>query len=190
MNARTLSLLALLLPAAAASLWLARSTSRPPATPAPPAAGQADSFAEDMVLERLDAGGRLRYRLRAARMAHYAAGDRTRLRRVRAEIHADPAPPWRLVADRATSERGDRRILLTGHVRLDRAGYDHKPPVHAETPMITLYPDRRQADTPAPVSYRRGRLSAQARGMHADLARDRLELRTQVRMRYLPQVAP
>lgn len=94
--------------------------------------------------------------------------------------------PWVLNADFATISQNPERVILKGNVRaVNSSGFDGKD-TEIRTQYLELEPDAYRAETDSRVQIRIGSRSLTATGMLALLQENRLELKSNVRGKFVP----
>ena len=185
MNAKTVILYVALVLAALGSWYLAREQTEPAAaTPA------ADSlyrgfYLRDARILGTGSDGTLLYELTADR-AEQDDDASLRFENVRLFYSPESDVPWTVNADEAVIRDDERRVTLSGHVRVRSSRSEELPETEIRTPYLELDPDRFTAETDARVQIRIGERSLTGTGMLASLADDRLELRSNVSGKFFP----
>ena len=111
-----------------------------------------DSFAEDVVLTRLNQQGGPVFRLAALRVLHYRDDGASSFVQPFI-VSLDPAQPEVIIrADRGESDAQGRTTILEGGVRLDRAASSDAPAVTILTEYAVLDAEEEIARTDRPVT--------------------------------------
>jgi lipopolysaccharide export system protein LptC len=176
-------LLILLLVTVAATTWLARrqDVSR---DLLPEAARGPDAWADDVSLRVLDTTGRPAYNLTAAHVAWYPGDDQLALRAPRLDVTRPDGTRWQLTAEHGRTSRARDPVSLIGIVTIQRLADSSQKPLTITTADVTVLPNARMAVTEAEARIDGQGYAIDTRGLTADLANNRLELRSQVRGRF------
>ncbi len=151
-----------------------------------------DFYMEGADISQFDELGQLRYRMRAERVAHYAARNVTELAAPHLILFEEQRTPWEVSSIGGTihhevGESGSREVVeLVDEVKLER----HAPEgdfIEVTTNALTLYPERKYAETEEAViiESHTGRTTAQ--GLSADLEAGQLTLYSGVHTVVLPE---
>jgi len=164
----SLAAIVLLTLVAASSYWYARELRRPLA-PAAAAPGTPDFEAARLVITQFDGEGRIRHKLFAEHLAHYADTDRVLIAAPRLVSLSPDQPRVEVRADRGEIEDAGARLHLHGQVDLRRAAAADAPPMRVRTEYLLAIPDqdRYQTDRPVEVEHGASRISADG-GMQLD----------------------
>lgn len=164
----SLAAIVLLTLVAASSYWYARELRRPLA-PAAAAPGTPDFEAARLVITQFDGEGRIRHKLFAEQLAHYADTDRVLIAAPRLVSFSPDQPRVEVRADRGEIEDAGARVHLHGQVDLRRAAAADAPPMRVRTEYLLAIPDqdRYQTDRPVEVEHGASRISADG-GMQLD----------------------
>lgn len=127
-----------------------------------------------------DADGRIYYRMIADRIEQSVAGDELLLHGLRVEYEPEFEVNWTLSARKGRAERGDDVLNLSDGVLLTNTAAPEGRATVIETPSLTLDTARSMATTADAVVVSHGRTTFRATGLTADLARDQLELHSNV----------
>lgn len=128
-----ITLVAALAVLAAVSWWLTeRGTDRGGVRNDGPR-NEADYFIENFTATTMDAQGRRKYQLSAARLVHYPDDDTLEFDRPHLVQYAPGEPPLHTVADRGYTTSDSKTILMRGNVRVTRGAHGGQPGGAIET---------------------------------------------------------
>ena len=128
-----ITLVAALAILAALSWWLTdRSTDRGGVRNDGPR-HEIDYFIENFTATTMDARGRRKHDLSAARLVHYPDDDSLELERPHLVQYTPGEPPLHTVADRGYTSSGSKAILMRGNVRVTRGAHGTRPGGEIET---------------------------------------------------------
>lgn len=182
---RTILAIALLALLAAYTGWQ-RMGAPPAGTDGPPEAAALDTdyTLEDFTLTLLDEEGRLNASVTGGSLAHDPQAERSRIEAPRATVSAPGGTRWEGDARQGWVSDDGGELHLSGRVRLNRHPEESVPPLELSTEVLTLYPKRDIAMTPAFVTIVQPGARLEGTGMRVDLARGSYQLHAQVRGRY------
>jgi lipopolysaccharide export system protein LptC len=186
-------LLALLLIAVAALSWwlLQAPVETGEATAQGPRSGgprQVDYTIAGLDVIRMTEAGRPAHRLRAERLRHFIDDDTTELSEPRLTVFQDESPPWEVEAEHALVSADGSLLLLSGEVRIDRAGDAENPPLRVLTRDLRVQPGEDYAETDEKVRVETDTDWIDAVGMQAWLRPpSRLKFLSQVKGYYEPR---
>ncbi len=185
-DSRGLPVILLLLLGAALTGWLLMHTERGLVPSAPQRRELPDYRLSGVRLRVFDANGALHYRLRADRLIHYPAPDRSELSMPLLHWYPHPnAVPWvvRAASGEVLDAGGEVRLLGTVHI--DRAAHGTRRAVTILTRDLVVWPRRNLAQTAARVTLCSDGTDLSGVGMRADLRRGRVVLLSSVRGTYV-----
>lgn len=172
--------------AALASGWWLRSVEAPPTPGSGAVRHEPDYYLTDFELTEMGPDGTPAHRLEAEDLYHYPDDASARLARPRLILYQDAGAYWDITADRGLVQERDRQILLHGEVHIRHAGVTPGEVLEIHTRDLSVWPDRRQAETAAAVRIEHRTGVTRAVGMRVDLARQRLDLLEHVQGEYEP----
>lgn len=129
--------------------------------------------------------------LRGTRADHFQPGgsagpqDYTVIQALEGEIHQQDGEPWFLRADQGVANAKGQEITLSGQVRL-RLQDPVRGVTELSTEKLVYFPKQRLASTDAPVTIVTPDSKTHAVGLNADLEREILTLKKQVRSVHEP----
>ena len=147
----------------------------------------ADFNLSDFDLTIMNAAGRPRYRMQGQAMIHYADDDSAEVTLPEMTLYRHGAVPWVASAGQAQVEPGGETVVLQDKVKLERLTTVGRDKLELQTPLLRVVPDKKYAETTAPVTIITDLGVTRAVGMQADLEREHLELLAQVRGDYAKQ---
>jgi len=147
-------------------------------------AANTDFYLRDALIQQFDSNGQLHQELRSPELEHYPepglleAGEPKILL-----LREKTGGQVRIEAARGMLLDSNERVDLSGDVQLFDEP-ENGDVLHLETPSLTLLPDRRYAETDAPVRLLSPQGETRARGMKAYLNERKVELMSDVEGRY------
>ncbi len=143
-----------------------------------------DYFMEIFTMVSTDEGGDPVWELRSPRMLHFPDDDSWELDAPDLIYHMDSGEPWRLRADEGRAWSGLEEALLIGEVRMTREAGPDNVAARMDTTDMRLYPPRRIAETDKYAIYETEGGVVEGVGARGHLARDLVELHSEVKARY------
>lgn len=136
------------------TFWLDRAV-QPPAGPRVAGASEdPDYVVEGLSAVHMDANGRVKHTLRAAKMTHYADDDLTLLVEPKFVTYAEGRSPVTVTSRKATLSGNGDNVYFEDSVRVVRAPYANRAELVLETSFLHLIPDAHVAKTDRPVTVR------------------------------------
>lgn len=185
MSPRTITLLVVLIAAALASWYLARSNQPAEVDDGPYDTTHRGYYLKSARILGTGEDGSLLYEIEAA-YAEQVAKNRIEFTDVRIRYSPGSAIPWVVNADEATLQEGAPTIALRGFVKILNSGATSAEDIEIRTQYLELDPDKFIAETEERVQIRFGTRSVTATGMLASLNDDRIELKSNVRGKIVP----
>ncbi|MDX1459814.1 MAG: LPS export ABC transporter periplasmic protein LptC [Xanthomonadales bacterium] len=170
---------------AALSFWAGRKSTDLDRLPTPGLDTRLDYALRDFEMQFYDLLGEPSAHLSAPRLANDAETGIARVARPIVDItHAGSL--WRVVADSAVISADRERVVLSGNVRLNRAGDPGTPPLDISTSELSLEITPRIASSSQRVYIADGSDTMEAEGFSVDMTANRFRLFRQVKITYAP----
>lgn len=183
----TLILTPLLLAAILVSLWSFLLSSQTSKTPRPHSSTQQpDAWMENVSALILNELGKPVLRIETPRMTHYPEDDTTRLVQPRVVYYRDSPEPWHVNAETATATHGIHSILFRNHVFVRHSADLANPDILLQTESLSIFPDRKEANTADAVKITQPNATIYAVGMSANLNTGIIHLLSDTRSEYVP----
>jgi LPS export ABC transporter protein LptC len=129
--------------------------------------------------------GELLYEILAAQ-AEQEDDDRVSFTDVRLNYSPQSDVPWTVIADSATIQQNQQKVLLRGHVRaVSSEGFSGED-TEIRTQYLEIDPENYLAETDERVQIRIGARSLTATGMRASLTENQVELKSNVSGKFAP----
>lgn len=142
-----------------------------------------DLYVENMDMQLINKTGRLQYQVLAERMDHFPYDDHSELLRPVLHVFKDDRTTWQIESEKGEVAAGFETVRLLGQVEIRRLEGPEVRPLSIVTSDLLVTPDKKTASTENSIVIQSGRYRFESVGMHADLANDRLELKSRVRGR-------
>lgn len=182
---RTILGIVLLALIAAFTGW--RRAATPPtgsADPPPALTRDSDYTLERFALTVLNEQGRLAVSLTGETMEHDPGSERSLVNAPEATVTGTGDTRWKGSALKGWIADDGGELTLSGSVKLTREPSQSVAPLELTTETLTLFPEREQAMTEAPVTIVQPGARLQGIGMQVDLARGSYRLDSRVRGDY------
>lgn len=169
---------------AVGSWWIANRAGDDDATGATAARTQPGYYLRDATLEQTDETGRVELRVTTQNAVQDPATRNVQLRELRVDYHPDEERAWVATANEGALPPDGQTVFLEGDVRLTGGTGAGTKPAVITTEELKLDVDRSIATTSAPVRIELAPHAVTARGLRADLKRDRVQLESSVNGRF------
>lgn len=166
------------------SWWLANRGAEEDAVPGAARPRQPGYYLRDATLEQTDETGRIELRVTTATAEQDFVSRNVQLRQLRVDYFPDEQRTWVATANEGSLPPDGQTLFLEGDVRLTGKSGAGTTPAVITTEQLKLDVDRSLATTSAPVRIELAPHAVTARGLRADLKRDRLQLESSVNGRF------
>lgn len=174
-----------LLLAAVGSWYLAGSLEKAPEVLRPQRAAGEGFYLRTVRILGTDDQGKLLYEIEAD-YAQQKPNQEIAFENVEITYSPDATVPWTLNADSAVIGSDQRRVILSGDVRVVSTDGVNGEVTEIHTPYLEFDPGSYRAETDSRVQIRIGARSLTATGMLALLQEDRLQLKSNVSGKFVP----
>lgn len=140
-----------------------------------------DAIAENFEIRRLDDQGKLKYRLNAPYIVHFADDDSSEVKSPRLIAYRQDAPPLTLTAERAKITARGEVVFLNENVKILRQANAQSPILLASTTTLTVEPDAGLAYTDQAMKITQGASWIEGVGARIDNNASTFELHSRVR---------
>lgn len=148
---------------------------------------KSDFVAERIAASRFGPNGVQVMSLSASGVRHIPLNDTTQFIETRLVLDQPGEPRVQVLARQAHTLQRGAEVWLSGDVELRRAGDVRYEPLRVTTREIYVDTQKRIARSSAPVEIQLGKSRASAVGFVADAAKQSVELKSKVRMTYVPK---
>lgn len=145
---------------------------------------EADYYMERFTRTSMDAAGRIKDRLRAELMVHYAYDGSTELVSPKLDIYNESGEPWQVTAERGWVAEDNEVILLYGEVEVWRNDSAGRREMELITRDLKLLRTDRYAESDHATTVRDRHTVSRGIGMRADFHISRIDLLKDVRTRH------
>lgn len=157
--------------------------------------GDPDSVLQGFEQTTFSETGRRQYQMRVDRVVHFAHSASAHLQNPRItwyspQILGSEQPDlalWQVSSRAGVLEKASGKLQLEGNVAFAKASQKNTATSALTTESITIYPDAETAVTEAPVTVTQNDNVTTSTGFEIDLSAGTLQLRSQVRGRYVPK---
>lgn len=185
MTGRSFTLVALLLAAVLSGWWFYGNDS-PDDKVSDPISDDFDYFLSEFELLEMDDSGALKHTLVAENLYHYPDRKQSTLARPRMMFYEDSRMAWEISAEQGVIQDEDRRIFLSGDVRINYMSRRQGQDFEVFTEQLYVWPEEQRAETDDPVRIEQLSRTTWSTGMKAEFEVRRLDLLSDVRGRYEP----
>lgn len=140
-----------------------------------------DAIAENFEIRRLDAQGKLKYRLKAPHLVHFPDDDSSEVKMPHLTSYRQDAPPLILTAKQAKITANGEIVYLNENVEILRQATSQAPALLASTATLTVEPDAGLAYTDQAIKITQGASWINGVGARIDSNASTFELHSQVR---------
>jgi lipopolysaccharide export system protein LptC len=142
------------------------------------------SFVEGVTVVQMDQFGNVADEFHAPMMWHYSDDNTTDIDSPEITLYKDNQPPWKITAVRGRVNGNNKSVLLWDNVEASQAASPHMPSTRILTTAITVYPQRKYAETDQVVTALQPGAMMKSLGLRADMQRGTIELLAHVRGTY------
>ncbi len=184
-----LCIASILLAGLAVSTWLRYRLEQDNLPEATPAQQEPDAYMEAFTRTDMDEQGRVKSRLQAKRMLHFAVDGATRLSEPTMQLHEEDqrARPWHARSDYAWVSGEQDVVLMYGHVRIWRNDAQGQRELEVRSEDLRVLPGLRYAETDTTAIIVTPQRVTRGVGMRANLATSQLDLLNDVHTRQAPR---
>jgi lipopolysaccharide export system protein LptC len=145
-----------------------------------------DAFMEDVHAKRMDSFGHLESELTTPKLIHYPENDRLTIESPQMIIYREKTPPWTINANHAETYADFKLVYLWEDVKIHEAASKDSYETTLLTHALTLYPDRRFAETDQEITMIQPGSEIKATGMQVSLPEGWVKLLSKARGFYDP----
>lgn len=179
--------LTLIVTLAALTVWLKQAVEMPEPGRDGKHRHDPDYIVEGARVTRLDDAGRLRYTMRADRIAHFPDDDSTEVNRPHLVYLNEGRPPMTLSSEVAQVSANGAEVQLLRKVEVRRAASERQEALLGVTDRLTVYPDDERAVTDAQVEITQGKSWVRGVGMELDNDTQQFVLKSKVTGQFEPK---
>jgi len=182
-----LTALLLIILLAIASGWIFESIENNPILKKEAVRHDPDYFLKNFTATTMNKKGKTAYKVKSAFLEHYPDDDSMKLQKPLFSFYENNVKVWTAQANEAFVLKGGKIIQLNGDVILNQIAIANKQttPVQLNAEQLTIEPDKKQAHTKSKIKLTKGSSRIQARGMRADMVKNRIEFLSQTRSHYV-----
>lgn len=137
---------------------------------------QTDIVVTDLSVKEFNEQGQLIHSLSAPKLHHIPLDDKYVLEKPYIRIQQETQPQWTIYSRKAIAMHGNREITFQEHVRIQQAAQANSPAKLVKTEELTYFPATKMATTAKDILFKQAHNQVQARGMQADLSKNRVKL--------------
>lgn len=167
--------------------WLLRSVETPPASSAQQNRHTPDYFLTNFTSTLYDNQGTATYNIQAIRMVHYPDDNTHELSNPEFSYLPENDSPWIAISDSGTIYADQELIHLNGDVTIRQTSKQLPVPMVLNTQDLRINLDKKTADTKAKVKITGNKSVVTATGMHLDMDKGIMILKSKARGHYAPR---
>lgn len=145
-----------------------------------------DAFMEEVTAVTMDKQGKPRMKVETPKLVHYPTKDTTQLFSPQLTLYRNSPKPWFITAKFATATDGVEDIYFFDNVIIHHAADENNPATLIKTSALTVYPNKKLAETNDFITMTQPSLIVKAVGMKADMNTGNIKLLSQARGEYVP----
>lgn len=187
-----LTALLLIILLAVVSGWIFDSMEKKPDATKQKVRHDPDYFLKNFTATTMDNKGKPAYQIKAEHLEHYPDDDSMKLEKPAFFFYQDNKKSWTATADSALVLNNNAVIHLSGNVVLNQilssqeaSEQNKNDPVQLNAEQLTIETDKNIAHTKSNVKLIKGKNYIQAKGMRADLNKNKIEFLNNTRSYYV-----
>jgi lipopolysaccharide export system protein LptC len=145
-----------------------------------------DGLMEDVVTTIMNKQGTPSLKVTTPRMTHYTSNDSTDIEKPVVTIYRHSPNPWYISSDHAKATGGVSQIVFWSHVVLKHSEDKENPTTTMNTDTLTVFPDKRTAETNQAVTISQPDIVVHATGMLANMNDGTVKLLSKTQGEYVP----
>lgn len=170
MNKKTVFFASILILVIVISTILALHLAKKTITPHVNESRNPDFFMNKAVYLELNKDGTVHSQMQAAKLIHYVEKDSCFFDSPNMKMFNGPeTQPWYISADKGWGVNGIKTVYLTNNVKISQKGSAKNPDMKIVTAAMTIFPQRKYAETNKPVTITQAGSVMHAGGAQADL---------------------
>lgn len=170
----------------AAMVWTSYFSNHAPSKPIVIVDNAPDAFMEDVVSTTLDKQGKPKLILKTPKMIHFSKDDTTRLVLPHLTLYRESPQPWYITSKYAKASQGIETVNFWEEVEVTHAADLHSPDTKIKTTALTVYPNKKTAETTEFITMIQPNMIVTATGMFADMNTGDVKLLSEARGQYDP----
>ena len=167
------------------SWWLKDTTSPTRTTVDGKVRHDPDYYAENMTIYSMDKTGDLQYQLEVSHLEHYPDDQSMLLSYPQMILYQDQHPSWTITSDNGTVTANGKEVTLSNNVIAKLTEKENVTQMKLTTEDLLVRPDKKYAETDNNVLLQDENGSTRAKGMKADIEKNRIQLLSNVRGTYV-----
>lgn len=145
-----------------------------------------DAFMEDVVSIILDKEGKPKMKIETPKMVHFSKDDTTRLFLPHLTLYRDSPEPWYITSRFAKASQGIETVNFWENVEVEHSADLNSPKTTIKTTTLTVYPNKKTAETKDLITMIQPNMTVNATGMFADMNSGDIRLLSRARGQYVP----
>jgi lipopolysaccharide export system protein LptC len=148
-----------------------------------------DAFMDDVTAIVMDKFGKVKMKIITPKLTHFPQDDVSLLNNPELTIYRNSPNPWYITASFGKASQGTELVDFWDNVRIHHAADESNPATIIKTAMLTVHPNDNTAETKTAITLEQPSLKIKSIGMFADMNSGDIELLSDTRGEYLPNVA-
>lgn len=148
---------------------------------------QPDAFMENVVATIINSEGKRSLIIESPKMVHYPTNNVTHIQAPHITVFRDSKEPWHIQSEYAKATEGIDEIFFWDNVVINHAKDTSAPNTTFKTATLTVFPERKIAQTKDAIILLQPETTIHAVGMMANLDEGIIKLMSQTRGEYVPQ---
>lgn len=145
-----------------------------------------DAFMEDITATVMNKEGTPTLKVTTPKMVHYASNDSTDIDKPVVTIYRHSPNPWLISSDHAKATEGTSQILFWQNVVLNHTADTDNPQTTMHTDTLTVFPNKKIAQTDQPITINQPDVTVHATGMMANMNDGTVKLLSKAQGEYVP----
>ncbi|HLB57904.1 MAG TPA: LPS export ABC transporter periplasmic protein LptC [Gammaproteobacteria bacterium] len=147
---------------------------------------QPDAFMENVVATIINKEGKPSLKIETPKMVHYAEDDTTDITTPHVTIFRHSPKPWYIDSDYAKTTQGISQIVFWSNVVIHHPSDSANPMTMMKTATLTIFPDKKIAETDQAVTLTQPDTTIHAIGMLTNLDDGTVKLLSEAKGEYVP----
>lgn len=166
--------------------WTTLLSFRSQTTMPSPTALLPDAFMEDVNALIMDKQGKPNMKIVTPKLIHYAESDTTRFTMPQLTLYRKSPQPWYITSQYAKATQGTENVDFWENVVIQHAADQNNPSTVIKTTTLTVYPNKKMAETNRFITLIQPNIVVNAVGMLANMNTGEIKLLSQARGEYAP----
>jgi len=149
------------------------------------AANTPDFFMTNAIYTRFNSEGNISNRIKTDKITHQTLNDTYLFDNPKITVYNPKEQPWYITSKKGKSEKGKSKVYLWGNVKLIQKYGINNPDFDIATDSMTIYPDRKFAETEKPIKIIQSSNIIDAVGAEMNLKDSSIKLLSKIKGSYV-----